>query len=78
MFILLYWGSVCLSGGISVKKEPHLFCKAWKAGAAKLDLGKKERRKKKPIAFLCSSPVDLVCLEDVWRTPSGILLAIYV
>lgn len=66
MFILLYWGSVCLSGGISVKKEPHLFCKAWKAGAAKLDLGKKERKKK----TYCFS-VQLSC----WPCVSGGCLA---
>lgn len=51
---------------LSSKKESHLLCKA---EAAKMDL-------KKHVAFLCSSPVDLVCLEDVWRAPSGILLAI--
>lgn len=32
--------------------------------------------KKKHVAFLRCSIADLMCLEDVWRAPSGILLAI--
>lgn len=58
--------SARLSKRLSIKKESHLL---WKAVTAKMGL-------KKDVAFLCSSPVDLVCLEDVWRAPSGILLAI--
>lgn len=50
--------------GLGIKKESHLLSKV---GAAKLDL-----KKNKHVAFLCSSTVDLICLEDVWQAPSGI------
>lgn len=49
-----------------IQPESHLLCKV---GAAKAGLEKTCR-------FLCSSPVDLMCLEDVWQAPSGILQAI--
>lgn len=51
--------------GLGIKKESHLLPKV---GAAKLDLGEKNKH----VAFLCSSTVDLICLEDVWQAPSGI------
>lgn len=64
-------------GGLVLRRSHICFARLERQELPSWTWGKK-KEKKKPIAFLCSSPVDLVCLEDVWRTPSGILLAIYV
>ncbi len=47
--------------GLSVKKESHLLCKA---GAAKLDLGKKTTKKKKHTSLFCAALPLTLC---VWR-----------